>query len=124
MWPARLRVMQTKRTMAIILPLGLVAAAWPRASAAAAPTAAEAKVSRDAATATALAKVPGGSVKDAELEKEHGRLVWSFDITTPSSGNVTEVQVDANDGKIVSVATETPAQQRKEAEADMKKGSH
>src|SRR5437870_5350823 len=35
---------------------------------------ARAKVSKDAAEKIALAKVPGGTIKDSELEKEHGRL--------------------------------------------------
>ena len=41
---------------------------------------AEAKVSKDDAEKTALAKVPNGTIKEAEIEKEHGKLIWSFDI--------------------------------------------
>ena len=33
---------------------------------------AEAKISKDAATATALAKVPNATIKESELEKEDG----------------------------------------------------
>ena len=38
----------------------------------------------------------------------------------PESINITEVQVDAKTGKIVSPQVETPAEQAKEAEADKK----
>ena len=81
---------------------------------------AQAKVTQEAAAKTALAKVSSGKIKSAELEKEHGKLVWSFDISMPKSKNITEVQVDAKTGKIVSVEVETPEQQAAEAAADKK----
>lgn len=83
--------------------------------------AAQAKVSRADAEKTALAKAPGGSIKDGELEKEKGKLIWSFDIATPGTKDITEVAVDAITGEIVSVENETPAQQAKEKEEDEKK---
>jgi uncharacterized membrane protein YkoI len=82
--------------------------------------AAQAKVSRAEAERTALAKAPGGTVKEGELEKEKGKLIWSFDIATPGTPNITEVAVDAITGQIVAVETETPKQQAKEKEADEK----
>lgn len=91
------------------------------ADAAQAKLQAQAKVSEADARATALAKVPRGSVSSAELEKEHGKLVWSFDIAQTGSKNITEVQVDANTGKVVSTKTETPAQEHKEATAEKSK---
>jgi Peptidase propeptide and YPEB domain len=85
----------------------------------AAPTEAElmkeAKISKPQAEKMALAKVPGGTVQSGELEREHGKLIWSFDIGTSSTKNVSEVQVNAKNGKIVSVKTETPSDQAKEA---------
>lgn len=81
--------------------------------------AAKAKITRAAAEKTALAKVPDGKVKEAELEEEDGKLVWSFDITRPGTKNITEVLVDAITGKIVSVEVETPKEQ---AEEDKEKG--
>ena len=75
----------------------------------------EAKVTEAQARSIALAKVVNGTVKSSELEKEHGKLIWSFDIATPKSQNITEVQVDAKTGKIVSTQIETPAKQAKEA---------
>jgi hypothetical protein len=74
-----------------------------------------AKITEAEATRTALAKVPGGTVKEAELENEHGKLVWSFDIATAGSKDITEVQVDAVSGAVVSVDVESPADQAKEA---------
>ncbi len=83
---------------------------------------AEAKVSLEAATQTALAKVPGGTIKSSELEREHGKLIWSFDISKPKTRNISEVQVDAKTGTVVSETTETPKQQQ--AEAIKEKGEH
>lgn len=81
----------------------------------------EAKVSEAQAKSTALNKVPNGVVKSSELEREKGKLVWSFDISQPSAKGVTEIQVDAITGKIVSLKTETPAQEAKEAKAEARK---
>ena len=70
---------------------------------------AEAKVSKDDAQKTAQAKVPNGTVKESELEKEHGKLIWSFDFTIPDSKDIKEVNVDAVTGDVVGdVETETP----------------
>jgi hypothetical protein len=77
---------------------------------------AEAKISRADAERTALAKVPGGSVKEGELEKEKGKLIWSFDIATAGTKDVTEVQVDAITGEVVSVEHESAAHEAKEKE--------
>ena len=85
---------------------------------------AQAKVEHAAAERTALTKVPGGVIKESELEREHGKLVWSFDVQPPKSKNIIEVQVDAVTGKVVSVTTETPADQAKEAAADKAKPDH
>jgi hypothetical protein len=84
--------------------------------------AAEAKISEADARTTALAKVPGGTVSSSELEKEHGKLIWSFDIAKVGSKNITEVQVDAKTGKIVSTKAETPEKERQEATAEKKEG--
>lgn len=63
---------------------------------------AKAKVSQTDAQATALAQVQNGTVKESELEKEHGKLIWSFDIATPGTKEITEVNVDAVNGTVVS----------------------
>jgi peptidase YpeB-like protein len=81
----------------------------------------EATVSKAQAEKTALGKVPNGVIKSEELEREHGKLIWSFDIGTNGTKNITEVQVDAKDGKIVSVQTESPRAQAKEAAGEKSK---
>src|SRR6266404_5248256 len=102
--------------------LALVIAIVLSVTAFAAPTEAElmkeAKISKSQAEKTALAKIPNGAIQSGELEREHGKLVWSFDIGTNSTKNVTEVQVDAKSGKIISAKTETPVDQAREAAAE------
>ena len=78
----------------------------------------KAKVSKTDAEKTALAKVPNGSIKSAEIEREHGKLIWSFDIAKPGTKDITEIQVDAISGKIVRTQIENPKAQTKEAAAD------
>lgn len=75
----------------------------------------QAKVSQEQAERTALARVPNGKVHSAELEREHGKLVWSFDISQDGVSDVTEIQVDARTGKIVSQKKERAAQEASEA---------
>jgi hypothetical protein len=77
-------------------------------------TSAKATITQEHATEIALARVPGGSIIEAELEKEHGKLVWSFDISQPDSMNISEVQVDAKTGEIVAEETETPGDEANE----------
>src|SRR5260221_10349689 len=77
----------------------------------------EAKITEAQARATALARVPHGTVKSSELEREKGLLVWSFDISQPAVKGVTEILVDAKTGKIASLKRESPAEEAKEAKA-------
>jgi uncharacterized membrane protein YkoI len=79
---------------------------------------AEAKVSKSAAESIAFAKVPNGTIKEGELEKENGKLQWSFDIATPGSKDITEVNVDAITGDVISVQKESPESESKEAGED------
>src|SRR4051794_21460829 len=69
---------------------------------------AEAKVSRADAEKLALTKAPGGTIKEGGLEREKGKLIWSFDVATPGTKDITEVTIDAITGAIVSVDKETP----------------
>ena len=82
---------------------------------------AKAKVSKETAEKTALAKVPNGTIKEAEIEKEHGKLVWSFDVATPDSKDITEVNVDAVTGDVVSVEKESAESEAKEAAGEKDK---
>jgi len=81
----------------------------------------QAKITKADAEQIALAKVSRGIVKSAEIEKEKGRIVWSFDIARSGTRDITEILVDAKTGKIFSIQTESPRDQAKEAAADLKK---
>ena len=64
-----------------------------------------AKVSEDDARKTALASLKDpskGTVKESELEAEHGCLVYSFDIAVAGASGIQEIQVDAGDGRVLS----------------------
>lgn len=74
----------------------------------------KATVTCDQARKAALAKVPGGKIIKAELEEEHGRLVYSFDVKQQGRSGVDEVQIDALDGSVVSVEHEDEATEKKE----------
>ncbi len=79
---------------------------------------AKAKITKEEAGKTALGKVPDGKIKEAELEDEDGKLIWSFDITRPGTTDITEVNVDAIDGKVVKVETESAAAEKEEADKE------
>jgi len=79
---------------------------------------AEAKVTERTARATALAQVPGGKVKSGELERENGRLLYSFDIATKGKTGIDEVQVDAITGTVLSNKHETAAMEKAEGKAE------
>ena|SRR5947209_12929147 len=74
------------------------------------------KITMDEARATALKRAPG-KVESGELEREHGRLVYSFDIRN-SKGPITEVQVSAITGRIVRVEHENKRQEAAEKRAE------
>ena len=69
---------------------------------------------KETARQTVLAKVPNGTVKAAEIEKEKGKLQWSFDVATPDSKDITEVNVDAMTGDVISVEKESARSEAKE----------
>lgn len=60
-----------------------------------------AKIRFPEAMAAALAKVPG-SVLKAELEVEHGDLMYSFEIVG-ADHKVREVEIDAGNGRVLAV---------------------
>ena len=79
---------------------------------------AEAKITEKAARVTALAQVPGGHVRKHELERENGKLVYTYDIATRGKTGIDEVQIDAVTGAVVSNTHETPAMEKAEKKAD------
>jgi uncharacterized membrane protein YkoI len=81
---------------------------------------AQAKITKAEAQKIALDRVPGGTIKEGDIEKEKGKLLWSFDIATPGTKDITEVQVDAMTGQVLDVSNETAADQEKEKKQDEK----
>src|SRR5262245_62138731 len=96
-----------------------LAASWPSFNLSAQQNEAEllkqARITKHQAKRIALAKVKRGTIKSAELEKENGVLIWSFDIAQPLKKDITEVWVDATTGKILATDVETPIGEKKEA---------
>ena len=112
----------TRMMVAGLLMIGLCAAAGaqaptPKKSKIPAALKKDAIISIKDARATALKKVPG-EIQEEELEKENGKLVYSFDIRATGQKDITEVQVSAIDGSIVSVEKENAASEAKEKKQD------
>ncbi len=74
--------------------------------------ASQTKITKDQAQETALRRAPG-TVESSELEREHGKLVYSFDIRN-AKGTIDEVQVSAITGKVVRVEHENKKQEADE----------
>jgi uncharacterized membrane protein YkoI len=74
---------------------------------------AAAKLSEADARQVVMAKLPNATIKEAELEKEHGKIIWSFDITVPDK-SVTEVNVNAVTGELVNMEKEDAKAEAKE----------
>jgi hypothetical protein len=111
------QLMKTKILLGLLFACGLIAAGL---TGCASQKETHAKLSKADAEKIALAKVPNGSIKEGELEKEHGKLIWSFDIATTGTTDITEVQVDAITGVVASMEKETAAEQEKERQEDAK----
>jgi uncharacterized membrane protein YkoI len=75
----------------------------------------EAKITEPAARATALKEVPNGTVKSSELERENGKLIYSYDISVPGKSGIEEVNVNAIDGSVVGKMHESAKTEKKEA---------
>lgn len=82
----------------------------------------QAKVTMAQARETASAKV-SGKIEGSELEKERGKLIYSFDIRN-AKGTISEVQVDAKTGKVISVQEENAKAEAAEKKKDAAKKKH
>ena len=101
--------------------IGLIAiASWGTEQSSASQSAMrkEAKVTMEEAQKAALAK-ESGKIKSKELEREKGRLIYSFDIKT--ADGLHEVNVDAMTGEVIEDTVESAAAEAKEKAADRKK---
>jgi uncharacterized membrane protein YkoI len=72
------------------------------------------KITKAKAERIALVKVPGGTIRSAELETVRGQRFWSVYIARPGSKNAKEIRVDATSGQILAVQTERPEDQAEE----------
>lgn len=81
----------------------------------------QAKITTEAATATALARVPGGKLQSGEIENEDGRLIYSLVVKVEGKKGVEEVNVDAMTGAIVNVEHEADPLESKATKPAQKK---
>jgi uncharacterized membrane protein YkoI len=72
----------------------------------------KAKISKEEATKIVLETVKGGTIAGSELEKEEGKLVWSFDVKSDSV--IKEVWVDAATGAVIKTETESARNEKEE----------
>jgi uncharacterized membrane protein YkoI len=79
-----------------------------------------AKITEDSAAAIAQKRVPKGTIESVELEREKGKLMFSYDIKTAGKSGADEVNVDAMTGKIIGFSHESAAMEKKEAAAEAK----
>ena len=80
----------------------------------------EAHMSMADARAMALQTVPNATIQAGEIEREGGKLIYSFDMKVAGKSGIDEVNIDAMTSKLVSNKHETPAAERAEAKADAK----
>jgi uncharacterized membrane protein YkoI len=80
----------------------------------------EAKIAESDARATALKEVPNGTVKSEELEREKGKLIYSYDISVAGKSGIEEVNVNAMDGSVVGKVHESAKTEKKEAAQEAK----
>jgi uncharacterized membrane protein YkoI len=80
----------------------------------------EAKIAEADARKTALAQVPGGKVQSHELERENGKLIYSYDIKVAGKSGIEEVNIDAVTGAIVAHEHEDAKAEAKEKKAEAK----
>ena len=80
----------------------------------------EAHMTMADARALALKTVPTASIQAGEIEREGGKLIYSFDMKVPGKSGIDEVNIDAMTSRLVSNQHETPKAERAEAKADAK----
>jgi hypothetical protein len=72
------------------------------------------KITKARAERIALTKVPGGSIRSAELQTARGQRFWAVYVVKPGSKNAKEIHVDASSGQILTVQTQKPGDQAEE----------
>ena len=82
------------------------------------------KIGMARAKAIALKQAPG-KIQSSELEKENGKMIYSFDIRN-AKGTITEVNIEAYTGAVVAVSEENAqkeADENKQEKMEKKSGS-
>lgn len=75
-----------------------------------------ARVTKEQATKTVHKQFKGAVIASSELEKEGGKLIWSFDLK--DGGATREVWVDARTGRVIKSAIESPVKEAEERATD------
>ena len=84
----------------------------------------KARITADSAIAVAKARLPKAAIQAAEIERENGKLIYSFDFRTPGRSGIDEVNVDAMTGHLVGkVSHESAADEANEERADKAKAA-
>jgi uncharacterized membrane protein YkoI len=80
----------------------------------------EARITMAQARALATKTVPGAKIQAGEIEREGGKLIYSFDMKTQGKTGIDEVNIDAMTGTVIGNQHETPKDEKAEAKADAK----
>lgn len=75
------------------------------------------------AVAMVRATLPKGIIDEAEVEEEHGKLIYSFDVRTPGKPGIDEVNISALDGTMIGRDHEGPKQETAETLQDVKEAN-
>lgn len=78
----------------------------------------QASVPEAAARRAALQRVPTGRITAVELERENGSLIYSYAFAIPGQAGMEEVNVSADDGRVVAATHESPAQEEAEQRSE------
>jgi len=74
-----------------------------------------AKVAPADAITSAQARFPNATMKSGEIEREKGKLIYSFELQQPGVTGIEEVNIDANTGAVIGTEHEHPAPPKKPA---------
>jgi uncharacterized membrane protein YkoI len=80
----------------------------------------EAKITMADARALATKTVPNAKIQAGEIEREGGKLIYSFDMKTAGKSGIDEVNIDAMTGTVIANQHESPKAEQAEAKADAK----
>lgn len=82
------------------------------------------RISEDVARSVASERFPDSAFERSDLEKEHGRLIWSIQLRPHGSNAVREVHIDALSGEIVATEVETDSQDDEPDREDERQRDH